>query len=305
MLSLILLIHYFILASTLAWNVVSLGHRPLVPRTTRLLQLQSATTRRSTTTTSSEFVSKLLLQPLPRRSFLKASSSFSPNGDDDDDDERRRRQDESITDDDDHVATTTTSTKTTTVNHVNDLILLQSENTLLRETIRKLEDENQQLKLQRQRRPQQLVLENFEGERFFWEPPEEKEEQAKSPSSSPPTMAAAATAAGGGLTMTGDVMSSQEIVMQSQSQQSQQKDELWCDTLDDGTCPIEPSISFVEALKDRAYWLVGLLILQSISGVILSRNETLLADHPVVVYFLTMLVGAGGNAGNQASVRGT
>jgi hypothetical protein len=27
--------------------------------------------------------------------------------------------------------------------------------------------------------------------------------------------------------------------------------------------------------------------------------------HPVIIYFLTMLVGAGGNAGNQASVRGT
>ena len=44
--------------------------------------------------------------------------------------------------------------------------------------------------------------------------------------------------------------------------------------------------------------------MQSFSGIILSRNEALLADHPVIVYFLTMLVGAGGNAGNQASVRG-
>ena len=45
--------------------------------------------------------------------------------------------------------------------------------------------------------------------------------------------------------------------------------------------------------------------MQSFSGIILSRNEGLLADHPVIVFFLTMLVGAGGNAGNQASVRGT
>jgi Mg/Co/Ni transporter MgtE len=44
--------------------------------------------------------------------------------------------------------------------------------------------------------------------------------------------------------------------------------------------------------------------MQSFSGIILSRNEALLVDHPVIVYFLTMLVGAGGNAGNQASVRG-
>lgn len=69
-------------------------------------------------------------------------------------------------------------------------------------------------------------------------------------------------------------------------------------------CPLEPSVSFGEALRDRAYWLVGLLLLQSFSGIILSRNEALLADHPVIIYFLTMLVGAGGNAGNQASVRG-
>ena len=45
--------------------------------------------------------------------------------------------------------------------------------------------------------------------------------------------------------------------------------------------------------------------MQSFSGIILSRNEALLADHPVIIFFLTMLVGAGGNAGNQASVRGT
>ena len=44
--------------------------------------------------------------------------------------------------------------------------------------------------------------------------------------------------------------------------------------------------------------------MQSCSGIILSRNEVLLANHPVIIYFLTMLVGAGGNAGNQASVRG-
>jgi cation transporter-like permease len=59
-------------------------------------------------------------------------------------------------------------------------------------------------------------------------------------------------------------------------------------------CPVEPTISFGEALRDRAYWLVGLLIMQSFSGIILSRNEALLADHPVIIYFLTMLVGAGG-----------
>lgn len=69
------------------------------------------------------------------------------------------------------------------------------------------------------------------------------------------------------------------------------------------TCPIEPDVSFGDALRDRAYWLCGLLAMQSLSGFILSRNEVLLQNHPVIIYFLTMLVGAGGNAGNQASVR--
>lgn len=66
---------------------------------------------------------------------------------------------------------------------------------------------------------------------------------------------------------------------------------------------MEPDVTFKDALKSRAYWLVGLLALQSCSGFILSQNEALLQEHPVIIYFLTMLVGAGGNAGNQASVR--
>ena len=60
--------------------------------------------------------------------------------------------------------------------------------------------------------------------------------------------------------------------------------------------------SFRSAIQDRAAWLVGLLVLQSMSSFIISRNEKLLQNHLVIVRFLTMLVGAGGNAGNQASV---
>ena len=60
--------------------------------------------------------------------------------------------------------------------------------------------------------------------------------------------------------------------------------------------------SFSAVVSDRAGWLVGLLILQSMSSFIISRNEKLLQQHLVIVRFLTMLVGAGGNAGNQASV---
>lgn len=59
------------------------------------------------------------------------------------------------------------------------------------------------------------------------------------------------------------------------------------------TCPIEPDVSFGDALRDRAYWLCGLLAMQSLSGFILARNEVLLQNHPVIIYFLTMLVGAG------------
>ena len=60
---------------------------------------------------------------------------------------------------------------------------------------------------------------------------------------------------------------------------------LWCDQLDDNdTCPIEPAVSFGTALKDRSAWLVGLLLLQSASGLILAHNEALLANHPVSKY---------------------
>ena len=62
--------------------------------------------------------------------------------------------------------------------------------------------------------------------------------------------------------------------------------------------------TFWHSVSDRAGWLVGLLMMQSMSSFILARNEALLQEHLVIVRFLTMLVGAGGNAGNQASVRG-
>lgn len=61
-------------------------------------------------------------------------------------------------------------------------------------------------------------------------------------------------------------------------------------------------MSFLHSLGDRAGWLIGLLIFQSLSSFILAKNEPLLKEHTVIFQFLTMLVGAGGNAGNQASV---
>jgi len=63
------------------------------------------------------------------------------------------------------------------------------------------------------------------------------------------------------------------------------------------------SSSFRLGLLDRSMWLTGLLIFQSCSSFILQANQSMIDRHPAVIYFLTMLVGAGGNAGNQAAVR--
>jgi hypothetical protein len=55
-----------------------------------------------------------------------------------------------------------------------------------------------------------------------------------------------------------------------------------------------------EALS-RGRWLLGLLVLQSSSSFILDAYQDLIREHLVVTLFLTMLVGAGGNAGNQSA----
>ena len=53
----------------------------------------------------------------------------------------------------------------------------------------------------------------------------------------------------------------------------------------------------------RRRWLLGLLVLQSTSSVVLDAYQDLLKHHLVVTLFLTMLVGAGGNAGNQSAIK--
>lgn len=69
--------------------------------------------------------------------------------------------------------------------------------------------------------------------------------------------------------------------------QSVEQELLWCDELENnGECPLEPTLSFGQALRDRSYWLVGLLLLQSFSGIILARNEILLENHPFSKYEL-------------------
>ena len=52
----------------------------------------------------------------------------------------------------------------------------------------------------------------------------------------------------------------------------------------------------------RGRWLLGLLALQSTSSFVLDAYQGLLREHLVVTLFLTMLVGAGGNAGNQSAI---
>ena len=57
--------------------------------------------------------------------------------------------------------------------------------------------------------------------------------------------------------------------------------------------PYFDNSTFLENLSNRAAWLTGLLIFQSFSSFILSSNEQLINKHPNIIYFLTMLVGAG------------
>ncbi len=51
----------------------------------------------------------------------------------------------------------------------------------------------------------------------------------------------------------------------------------------------------------RGIWLVGLLILQSLSSIILSSYNDLIGKYTIIAVFLTMLIGTGGNAGNQSA----
>eukprot|EP01057_Protomagalhaensia_wolfi_P002422 Protomagalhaensia_wolfi_Nauph_80__2421@NODE_25_length_4703_cov_54_878859_g20_i0_p2_GENE_NODE_25_length_4703_cov_54_878859_g20_i0NODE_25_length_4703_cov_54_878859_g20_i0_p2_ORF_typecomplete_len277_score44_47MgtE/PF01769_16/1_7e03MgtE/PF01769_16/1_3e10_NODE_25_length_4703_cov_54_878859_g20_i020742904 len=52
----------------------------------------------------------------------------------------------------------------------------------------------------------------------------------------------------------------------------------------------------------RFAWLVALLLLQSLSSFILKQFEPVFLKHSIIILFLTMLVGAGGNAGSQSAV---
>ncbi|CAF0849244.1 unnamed protein product [Didymodactylos carnosus] len=62
------------------------------------------------------------------------------------------------------------------------------------------------------------------------------------------------------------------------------------------------STSFVKSNFDRFILLGILLIFQSFSSFILGSFSDLISKHIQITMYLTMLVGSGGNAGNQAAV---
>lgn len=57
----------------------------------------------------------------------------------------------------------------------------------------------------------------------------------------------------------------------------------------------------LQMISQRSRWLIGLLLFQSISGYIMSTYEDMLQRHVIISLFLTMLIGTGGNAGNQSA----
>jgi len=54
-------------------------------------------------------------------------------------------------------------------------------------------------------------------------------------------------------------------------------------------------------LSGRLPWLVGLLIFLTVSSAILEYYDGLLQKHLIIAFYLTALVGCGGNAGSQAA----
>jgi magnesium transporter len=71
-----------------------------------------------------------------------------------------------------------------------------------------------------------------------------------------------------------------------------------------GLSPMEHSYfatPFWNLVWQRIPWLTGLLLLQSFSSFILSSYSLMLSKYTIIAYFLTMLVGTGGNAGNQSA----
>jgi magnesium transporter len=71
-----------------------------------------------------------------------------------------------------------------------------------------------------------------------------------------------------------------------------------------GLSPMEHSYfatSVWTLIRQRLPWLIGLLLLQSFSSMILANYSSLINQYAIITFFLTMLVGTGGNAGNQSA----
>jgi magnesium transporter len=71
-----------------------------------------------------------------------------------------------------------------------------------------------------------------------------------------------------------------------------------------GQTPLEYSYFSTPTLRliwQRIPWLLGLLLLQSFSSLILARYDDMLSRYTIITFFLTMLIGTGGNAGNQSA----
>lgn len=72
-----------------------------------------------------------------------------------------------------------------------------------------------------------------------------------------------------------------------------------------GLVPIENSYfmtSFWRLILQRGLWLCGLFLFQSFSSFILSSYQALIDQYTIISIFITMLIGTGGNAGNQSAM---
>lgn len=71
-----------------------------------------------------------------------------------------------------------------------------------------------------------------------------------------------------------------------------------------GQAPMEHSYFATptwQLVKQRIPWLIGLLLLQSFSSMILLQYNSMIGSYAIITLFLTMLIGTGGNAGNQSA----
>lgn len=57
----------------------------------------------------------------------------------------------------------------------------------------------------------------------------------------------------------------------------------------------------IQHSKNRIVWLLVLMLSSTITGLIITKYETAFAAVPILVSFITMLTGTGGNCGSQAS----